>query len=116
MDFPDLDREGLRLLGDRLKGAEGDLAVVLFGRGEPGSDASGVPFVALCQGAALEHGLKAGDLAKVVKGHLGGGGGGKPASAQGRGEDPDAVTAELADRLQRLVGALSERFQPEPLF
>ncbi|MEL6713926.1 MAG: alanine--tRNA ligase, partial [Planctomycetota bacterium] len=77
LDFPELDRDGLRQLGDRLKGANPDLAVVLFGRGEPGKDESGVPFIALCQGAALEKGLAAGALAGTVKAVLGGGGGGR---------------------------------------
>ena len=102
LDFSDLDRDGVRQLGDRLKGAMPDLAVVLFGRGTPGDDGSGVPFVALCQGGALEKGLKAGGLAGVVKGLLGGGGGGRPESAQGQGERADAIPAA--------VQALSEHF------
>ncbi len=95
LDVPELDRDGVRQLGDRLKGAMPNLAVVLFGRGTPGDDGSGVPFVALCQGSALEKGLQAGVLASVVKGCLGGGGGGRPESAQGQGERTDAVPAAI---------------------
>lgn len=95
LDFPDLDRDGVRQLGDRLKGAFPDLAVVLMGRGKPGDDTSGVPFVGLCQGAALEKGLKAGAMAGVVKELLGGGGGGRPESAQGQGERAGGIPAAI---------------------
>ena len=104
MDFPDLDREAIRLLGDRVKGSNPDLSVVLFGRAEAGNDGSAVPFVALCQGAGLERGLKAGELAGVVRGHLGGGGGGRPDSAQGQGERAGAIP----DAIQGLNGAFTE--------
>jgi len=106
IDFPDLDREGLRQLGDRLKGAEKDLAVVLFGRSKPGDDASGVPFVGLCQGAALERGLAAGDLAGIVKGLLGGGGGGRPESAQGQGERADGIPAAIQELAEQFAAKL----------
>ncbi|MGK0482536.1 MAG: alanyl-tRNA synthetase [Planctomycetota bacterium] len=95
MDFPELDRDGIRQLGERLKGAEAHLGIVLFGRGEPGDKDSSVPFIAVCTGDALTKGLKAGDLANTVKGHLGGGGGGRPDSAQGQGERSAAVPAAI---------------------
>ncbi|MEO0660903.1 MAG: DHHA1 domain-containing protein, partial [Planctomycetota bacterium] len=106
LDFPELDRDGLRQLGDRLKGANPDLAVVLFGRGEPGKDESGVPFIALCQGAALEKGLAAGALAGTVKAVLGGGGGGRPESAQGQGERADAIPAAIQSLAEAFAAAL----------
>ena len=106
LDFSDLDRDGVRQLGERLKGAEADLAIVIFGRGEPGKDASGVPFVALCAGSALDKGLKAGDLAKTVKGHLGGGGGGRPDSAQGQGETAAAIPAAIHDVVAAMAATL----------
>ena len=85
LDFSDLDRDGVRQLGDRLKGAMPNLAVVLFGRGTPGDDGSGVPFVALCQGGALEKGLKAGGLAAWSRASSGAGGGGRPGVGTGPG-------------------------------
>ena len=106
LDFPDLDRDGVRQLGERLKGAEPHLAIVLLGRGEPGSDKSGVPFVALCAGSALEKGLKAGDLAQKVKAEIGGGGGGRPDSAQGQGERADAIPAAIEAVSEALSAAL----------
>ncbi len=107
LDFPELDRDGVRQLGERLKGAEPHLAIVLLGRGEPGSDKSGVPFVALCAGSALEKGLKAGDLAQKVKAEIGGGGGGRPDSAQGQGERADGIPAALAAVSGALEAALA---------
>ncbi|MEM9379272.1 MAG: alanine--tRNA ligase [Planctomycetota bacterium] len=106
LDFPDLDRDGLRQLGDRLKGSSKDLAVVLFGRSEAGNASSGVPFVALCAGAALDKGLAAGALAGIVKGLLGGGGGGRPETAQGQGERAEAIPAAIQELSQAFAGAL----------
>ena len=106
LDFPELDRDGIRQLGERIKGAEPDLAIVLFGRSEAGKDDSGVPFIALCQGAALDKGIKAGSLAQTVKGLLGGGGGGKPASAQGQGERVAAVPAAIQALAEEYTSAL----------
>jgi alanyl-tRNA synthetase len=82
VDLATADRASLREVGTRIKGAEPDLAVVLTGR-----DQGKVPFVVQVQGAALASGLKAGDLAKILGAAIGGGGGGRPDSAQGQGED-----------------------------
>lgn len=101
LDFPELDRDGLRQLGDRLKGAEKDLAVVLLGRA-----GESVPFVALCQGAALDKGLQAGKLAGIVKGILGGGGGGRPESAQGQGERAEGVPSAIQELVEAFGAAL----------
>ncbi|MGB0333351.1 MAG: DHHA1 domain-containing protein, partial [Planctomycetota bacterium] len=99
-------RESLRLLGDRIKGAHKDLSVVLLGRAEPGKDGSGVPFVALCGGLGLDKGLEAGKLAGLVRGHLGGGGGGRPESAQGQGERASGVAAAIQELAETFAGAL----------
>lgn len=106
MDFPELDRESLRLLGDRVKGAHRDHAVVLLGRAEPGGDGGGIPFVALCGGLGLEKGLKAGALAGLVRGHLGGGGGGRPETAQGQGERASGIPAAIQELAEAFSGAL----------
>ncbi len=103
-DLPDMDLGGLRDLGTRAKSLADDLAVVFFGR-----DGGRVPFVALCQGQALERGLKAGELAKVISGQLGGGGGGKPDSAQGQGLRADDIDAARQAVLGDIQSALSGR-------
>jgi alanyl-tRNA synthetase len=97
LDVPELDQAGVRDLGDRARGALRDFAVVLVGR-----QGDKLPFLVLCEGAALQRGLKAGELAGLLKQHLGGGGGGKPDVAQGAGNDASALDAALA--------AVRERF------
>jgi alanyl-tRNA synthetase len=91
IDLPELDQAALRDLGDRAKGALRDFALVLVGRQD-----GKLPFLVLCDGQALARGLKAGELAGLLKQHLGGGGGGKPESAQGAGNDAAALPAALA--------------------
>ncbi|NUP94776.1 MAG: alanine--tRNA ligase [Planctomycetaceae bacterium] len=90
-DLADLDGEGVRELGDRAKTLSKDLALVLLGRQE-----GRVPFLIAFEGAALQKGLKAGELAKEFSAHLGGGGGGRPNVAQGQGLKPEGVPGALA--------------------
>ena len=91
VDLPELGQSDLREIGGQAKRLSPDLCLALFGR-EKGR----VPFLVLCQGKALDSGLHAGKLAGVVREHLGGGGGGKPDSAQGAGADPAQMEAALA--------------------
>jgi len=104
VDLPEMDLGGLRDLGTRAKSLADDLAVVFFGR-----DGGRVPFVALCQGQALERGLKAGDLAKAISSELGGGGGGKPDSAQGQGLRAEGIDGARQAVLEGFRSALSGR-------
>ncbi|MCC7013779.1 MAG: alanine--tRNA ligase [Planctomycetes bacterium] len=90
-DFPELDGEAVRELGDRAKSLSADLALVLLGRQE-----GRVPFLIAFEGTALKLGLKAGELAKEFSAHLGGGGGGRPNLAQGQGLKPEGVPAAVA--------------------
>ena len=92
LDLPDLGQAALRELGGQVKGLSPNLGVALFGR-----DGDRVPFLILCQGRAREAGLSAGELAQRVRAVLGGGGGGKPESAQGAGADPSGVPAVVAE-------------------
>ncbi|MFT5286180.1 MAG: alanyl-tRNA synthetase [Planctomycetota bacterium] len=99
VDLPDMDQAGLRELGTRARGLlSSDFAAVIFGRQD-----GRVPFIALADGQAIKAGLKAGDLAKIVSGLLGGGGGGKPENAQGQGLNPGAV--------EEAITAVKDRFQ-----
>ena len=99
LDLPELAGKDLRDLGDRAKSL-GEVAVVLFGR-----EGDGLPFQIVCTKAAQDAGLAAGALAKELGGLVGGGGGGRPDAAQGRGQQVDAV----ARALDFLRGALPER-------
>jgi alanyl-tRNA synthetase len=101
LDLPDHDANSLRDLAGGVKSLAPDLVVVLTGRAE-----GKVPFLCLCAGAAQGMGLKAGDLAKRMAGHLGGGGGGRPDVAQGQGQDPAAVETALADAKAYLTEVL----------
>lgn len=89
-DLPEAGGQALREVAGQVQAAGPDFVVALFGR-EKGA----VPFVIACGGAALERGVKAGDLAKEVTGALGGGGGGKPALAQGKAQKADGLPAVL---------------------
>jgi len=101
IDLGEVDQDTLRQIGDRLKGFAPHLAVVLFGRAD-----GKVPYVAVCQGDALGRGLGAGDLAQLVKSHLGGGGGGRPDSAQGRGDRVDGVVSAIEALRERFITCL----------
>ncbi len=101
IDLGEVDQDTLRQVGDRLKGFAPNLAVVLFGRAD-----GKVPYLALCQGEALTRGLGAGELAQVVKAHLGGGGGGRPDSAQGRGDHAAGVVSAIEAIRERFIACL----------
>ena len=66
-------------------------AVVFFAASDNGK----VPFVAAVTEAAVDKGLKAGDLVKAFGEKVGGRGGGKPAMAQGAGSDATGISAGL---------------------
>ena len=86
----ELDGAALRDLAGRVKSLAPDLAVALIGR-----SADKVPWIALCQGAALERGLSAQHAPPFFRAHVGGGGGGKPELAQGQGIEQAARVALL---------------------
>jgi len=97
VDLEGADGAVLREVGEQAAQLGPDLVLVLFGR-----EGSAVPFLVACSGQALERGFKAGDLAKVLSGHLGGGGGGRPNLAQGKGLDAKAIPAAIAALRDRM--------------
>jgi len=90
-DVPELGLEGVRELAEKLKSGESAIALAVFGREE-----GRVPFVILCHNVPKSSQLGAGNLAKIVSQSLGGGGGGRPDSAQGQGQKPEGVPAAIA--------------------
>ena len=98
-----LDMQALRDLSGRVKTLGPDLAVALL------SSADGsVPFMVISQGLAQERGLKAGDLAKEMGAHVGGGGGGRADVGQGQGSKPDSIDLALkgaSERFAELFGS-----------
>jgi alanyl-tRNA synthetase len=103
LDLPELDGEGLRSLGDRAKTLAPDLALTLFARSE-----DKVPFLVVCEGAALKLGLHAGQTAQAISKLLGGGGGGRPNTAQGQGLDAAKLDQAKAAVQQLLSAKLGE--------
>ncbi len=90
-----VDMNGLRDLGDQLKGKLGEGVVVLA------SAADGkVNLVVMATDGAMKQGAHAGNLIKAIAGKVGGGGGGRPNMAQAGGKNPagipDAITEAKA--------------------
>ncbi len=91
-DLPESDGSGVGEIAEAAKALSKDLVLILFGR-----DGGQIPFIVISQGKPLEDGLKAGNLAKIIAGHLGGGGGGRPGQAQGRGLNQGGIEAAMAE-------------------
>jgi alanyl-tRNA synthetase len=97
------DPKSLPDLADRLKNQLGDAAVVVLGVPADGK----VSLIVSATQAAVDRGVKAGDIVKLAAGIVGGGGGGRPTMAQAGGKDPsklpDALEAARAE-ITRLLG------------
>ncbi|MCH5333266.1 MAG: alanine--tRNA ligase [Agathobacter sp.] len=94
-----VDMNGLRDLGDQLKGKLGEGVVVLA------SDCEGkVNLVAMATDGAMKQGAHAGNLIKAIAGLVGGGGGGRPNMAQAGGKNP----AGIKDAIAAAEGALEQ--------
>ncbi len=76
-------------------------AVVLF----TSQDGDKVPFVAALTDAAVDRGLKAGDIVKAFGEKVGGRGGGKLQMAQGSGSEAAGISAGLSAVKQVIEGA-----------
>lgn len=79
----------LRTLASDIKNRLGDVAgvVVLASENEGGK----LPFIVGATKPAVERGVKAGDLVKVISGYVDGKGGGKPDMAQGSGANAEGL-------------------------
>ena len=88
------DKEALLAAMDTIRGNCADVGVLLLATDE---DAGKVTIVSRVPDALIGRGLKAGDWVKVAAQACGGGGGGRPDSAQAGGKDPsragEALTA-----------------------
>ncbi len=93
----ELDLETLRELAGRLRGLAPDLAGVLLGR-----EGEKIPWIVWVQGQGLARGLDARNGVAFLKGHLGGGGGGRSELCQGQGQE----AAALPEVVGRLAGEL----------
>ena len=93
---------GLRDLGDELKGKLADGIVVLA------SECDGkVNLMVMATDSALAKGAHAGNLIKAIAPKVGGGGGGRPNMAQAGGKNP----AGIADALNEAKSVLESQIQ-----
>jgi alanyl-tRNA synthetase len=96
------DAKALLELSDKVKQTLGDAAVVL------GAAVDGrVHLVANFTPAAVERGLKAGDVVRVAAQVTGGGGGGRDTMAQAGGRDPEKLPDALAAARAEIEKALA---------
>ena len=86
-----LDANAMRKMGDFLRDKDPAVVGVLASIAE-----DKITFLAVCGKTAVEKGVKAGDLVKLVSGICGGKGGGKPDRAMGGGSDLLKVDDALA--------------------
>jgi alanyl-tRNA synthetase len=90
--------EQLRQVAIKAREELGSNSVVVLGSVSDGR----VTLMVACGQAAIEGGIKAGDLARVASAVLGGGGGGKPDLAQGGGTD----VSKLDEAISAAVGLI----------
>ena len=95
-----VDMNGLRELGDQLKGKLGEGVVVLAS----GNDGK-VSLMVTATDGAMKKGAHAGNLIKAIAGFVGGGGGGRPNMAQAGGKNP----AGIPDALSKAAEVLAEQ-------
>lgn len=89
--FEGVSGDALRAIGDRVRDKLEDGVLVIAGTEE-----GKVTFVAMATKSATEKGIHAGNLVREVAKVAGGGGGGKPDSAQAGGKQPEKAEAALA--------------------
>lgn len=97
-----VDMNGLRDLGDQLKGKLGEGVVVLL------SNQDGkVNMVAMATDGAVKSGAHAGNLIKGIAALVGGGGGGRPNMAQAGGKNPAGIPDAIREASKVLEGQLA---------
>ena len=97
-----VDMNGLRDLGDQMKGKLGEGVVVLLSAQD-----GRVNMVAMVTEGAQAKGAHAGNLIKGIAGLVGGGGGGRPGMAQAGGKNPAGISDAIAEAAKVLEGQLA---------
>ncbi len=100
---PSADQRELLELADRIKGGDGDAAVVLGG-----AEGEKVALVAVFTKGAVGKGISAADVVREAAAVVGGGGGGRDEVAQAGGRDP----ARLAEALETARRAIRRGLDP----
>ena len=96
-----VDMNGLRDLGDQLKGKLGEGVIVLISNTE-----GKVNLVAMATEGAMSSGAHAGNLIKGIAALVGGGGGGRPNMAQAGGKNPAGIHDALMEASKVLEGQI----------
>jgi alanyl-tRNA synthetase len=100
---PSADQRELLELADRIKGGDGDAAVVLGG-----AEGEKVALVAVFTKGAVGKGISAADVVREAAAVVGGGGGGRDEVAQAGGRDP----ARLSEALETARRAIRRGLDP----
>ncbi len=95
-----MDMNTLREVGDNLKQQQEDAVIVLASK-----DGGKVNVISMATRAAVEKGVHAGKIISAVAKTMGGGGGGKPESAQAGGKDP----SKAEEALRQVAGIAAEQ-------
>ena len=98
-----VDMNGLRDLGDQLKGKLGEGVVVLASAGE-----GKVSLMATATDGVMKMGAHAGNLVKGIAGCVGGGGGGRPNMAQAGGKNPAGIPDAMKKAEEVLESQLTD--------
>ncbi|MCH5343184.1 MAG: alanine--tRNA ligase [Acetatifactor sp.] len=96
-----VDMNGLRDLGDQLKGQLGEGVVVLLS-----SQDGKVNMITMATDGAVKSGAHAGNLIKGIASLVGGGGGGRPNMAQAGGKNPAGIPAAIEEAAKVLEGQI----------
>ncbi|MCR4797189.1 MAG: alanine--tRNA ligase [Lachnospiraceae bacterium] len=96
-----VDMNGLRDLGDELKGSVGECGVIVLASENEGK----VSLMIMATDGAIKKGAHAGNLIKALAPMVGGGGGGRPNMAQAGGKNP----AGISDAMDAAADALKEQ-------
>ena len=86
-----MDMNTLRETGDNLKNQKADAVIVLASKGD-----GKVNIIAMATADAVKKGAHAGKIISEVAKAMGGGGGGKPESAQAGGKQPEKAAEAMA--------------------
>ena len=97
------DAKALPAVADKTLGQLGDAGVVVLGAAGDG----GVALVVAATPAAVQRGLKAGELVKAAAAEVGGGGGGKDTMARAGGRDPAKLPEALDAAREAIRAALT---------
>ena len=96
-----VDMNGLRDLGDQLKGKLGEGVVVIASKAD-----GKVNLIAMATDSAIAAGAHAGNLIKAIAPIVGGGGGGRPNMAQAGGKNPEGIANAIEAVITTVEGQI----------